>query len=237
MNEKTLRLQKYLAEQGVASRRNSADIIKSGRITVNGKQAIEPAFPVTPDKDKILVDGKPLPNRKIKHRTIMMYKPRGYICSTSEEQGETVFALIPEIRERLLPIGRLDKNSEGLLLLSNDGDLINRLTHPRYNHEKEYHVTVSGEVNDKILQEMRKPITLDGYTTLPAKVRLLRPSEKENRNILNFILNEGRKRQIRHLCERSGLKIHRLIRVRIDKWNVRGMKPGDWRDVEIPVLS
>jgi 23S rRNA pseudouridine2605 synthase len=253
-----IRLQKVLADRGVASRRGSAEIIAAGRVAVNGAVVDEPGLRVDPAVDGIRVDGVELPADGESTRTIMLYKPRGYICSRSDKQGKTVFDLLEGIPERIVPAGRLDKDSEGLLLLSNDGGLIEKLTHPRFGQEKEYRVTVSGSLAPEVIKELASPIDIEGYTTVPARVSVLRrgdsrtdeqPGKQPNdeqpnsrttkegkgkpdvRSVLVFVLGEGRNRQVRRLCERSGLRVHRLVRTRVGDLLLKGLKPGQWRDI------
>ncbi len=226
----TLRLQKYLAQAGVASRRASAQLIQDGRVTVNAETITEPGHAVDTAKDKVTVDGDAiaLPSGK---RTIVMYKPRGYICSSSSAQGKTVFDLIEGIDERLFPVGRLDKDSEGLLLLTDDGDLANRLTHPSYGHRKRYEVTVSGAVTEKALTTLNGPMAIDDYQTRPAHVTLEKQRKESGKSQLVIELKEGRNRQIRKMCEAVGLRIHRLVRTRVQELTLTGLHPGQWRDL------
>ena len=142
-----VRLQKYLSERGAASRREAAVLICAGHVSVNGRVVLEPGCRVTPGRDLIALDGRILSEVRPAFRTIMLNKPRGYVCSRSAKQGRSVLELAAAVSERLVPVGRLDKDSEGLLLLSNDGALTLRVTHPRYGHVKRYHVTVSGRVD------------------------------------------------------------------------------------------
>lgn len=234
VKEGTIRLQKYLAERGVASRRASGEYIRAGRVTINGEVAREPGYRVCPDTDAIALDGTPLPHSANAPRTIVMYKPRGYICSRSSKQGKTVYELLPESARELVPVGRLDKDSEGLLLLSNDGELIQKLTHPRHGHAKTYEVTVSGEVTPDVMKTLRSPLQIDGYRTRPAEVRLPRKAEKPGRTVLEFTLHEGRNRQIRQLCSRAKLRVHRLIRVRMGGLGLDTLAGARWRELEQP---
>jgi len=225
-----MRLQKYLAQAGVASRRASEQLIQDGRVTVNGACVQEPGVQVDPDADTVSVDG-----REVRHtttrRTILLYKPRGYICSASSAQGRTVLELVDTIDSRLFPVGRLDKDSEGLLLLTNDGELANRLTHPRYEQSKRYEVTVSGDVNEEALAVLNRPMLIDDYQTRPAKVTLERTRRESGKALLIFELKEGRNRQIRKMCETVGLRIHRLTRTKIKDLTLGDLHPGQWRDL------
>ena len=228
-SDSNIRLQKFLAQRGIASRRKSAELISEGLITINGQRVLEPGFRINPEKDIISINGKKIPIEIEKRRTIILYKPRGYICSTSEENGKTVYELTKRIKERIVPVGRLDKESEGLLLMSNDGDLILKLTHPRYGHEKTYEVTVSGEVNDLVLKKLQSAMIIDDYKIRPVKVELIR-KEKSGLFVLKFMLKEGRNRQIRKMCEQVNLNVMRLIRTKIGNLTLAGLRPGEWKD-------
>lgn len=227
------RLQNILAKAGVASRRGAAELIESGRVIANGKLCREPGARFDPDTARILVNGRRIsaPERK---RTIMLYKPVGVLSSMSDPfGGETVADLMRgQVAERIVPVGRLDKDSEGLLLMSNDGDLTLRLTHPRYEHEKTYIVRVAGRWNDAKLAILRGPVEMpDGYVTRPVPVKVLKEREN-NITTLEFRLREGRKRQIRYMCSAAHLVVVSLKRVAIGSLALpRDMKPGQWRDL------
>ena len=228
----TVRLQKYLAERGMASRRGAVALIIRGQVQINGVVVREPGVRVRTDSDWVSLNGTRLPTEVERRRTIVLYKPRGYICSRAETDGRIVYDLLTDIPEHLRPIGRLDKDSEGLLLLSNDGDLIERLTHPRYGQTKTYRVSVRGPLTDATIARLNEPFDLDGTLTRPARVRLVaRRSEADG--VLEMVLSEGRNRQIRRMCEICGLEPARLVRVEEAGVTLRGLKPGQWRDVEI----
>lgn len=240
--ERLERLQNILARAGVASRRAAAEIIASGRVLVNGKPVTEPGARFDRETARILVDGRSLaaPERK---RTIMLYKPVGVLSSMSDPFGaETVADILRgEFQERLVPVGRLDKDSEGLLLMSNDGDLTLRLTHPRFEHVKTYIVRVAGRWSDEKLRILQGPVEMpDGYVTRPAQVRVLRKLD-DNTATLEFKLREGRKRQIRCMCSAAHLVVLSLKRVAIGALELpRDMRPGQWRDLaqrEIDLLA
>ncbi len=221
------RLQLFLARRGVASRRHAADIIAAGRVTVNGATITEPGFRVNPGNDAISLDGAPLPAAE-RLRTILLNKPAGVVCSTDRTQGRSVCDLVG-LPERLVPVGRLDKESEGLLLLSNDGDFIQRMTHPRHGHTKTYTVTVVGRLTAAAVRSLGEPIELDGYLTRPARVRVL--SAGDSCHVVAITLSEGRNRQIRHLCARAGFNVVRLVRTAIGGLSAPTLKPGAWRDI------
>ena len=227
------RLQNILSHAGVASRRGAADIISAGRVTVDGLVVTEPGARVDPASVRILVDDNPVAGPE-RPRTIMLYKPVGVLSSTSDPfGGETVSDLLRgKIRERLVPVGRLDKDSEGLLLMSNDGDLTLKLTHPRYEHEKRYIVKAAGKWSDEKLEVLRNPVRMpDGYMTRPVPVRVL-SGPVANVTTLEFRLREGRKRQIRYMCSAAHLVVVSLKRVAIGGLELpRDMAPGEWRDL------
>jgi 23S rRNA pseudouridine2605 synthase len=163
-------------------------------------------------------------------------KPRGYITSTSAKQGKTVYDLVPAQTPRLLPVGRLDKDSEGVLLLTNKNELISALTHPRYQHEKHYQVTVSGKWTQKCLSSLNTPMTIEGLK-MSATVTVLRAGAIGTRRVLSFILTEGKNRQIRRMCESVGLRIHRLVRIQFAGIGIKGLKPGAWRELTAQELK
>ncbi|HEB65238.1 MAG TPA: rRNA pseudouridine synthase [Chloroflexi bacterium] len=222
------RLQKILSRAGVGSRRACDTLITQGRVTVNGKIAV-PGQKADPERDDIRVDGQRIRTRPVKKVYIALYKPRGVLSSTREtDTRPTVRDLVP-VEGHLYPVGRLDYESEGLILLTNDGDLTNKLTHPRYQHEKEYRVLVAREPAAEQLEALRHGIVLeDGRRTAPAKVRL-DESVPGKGTWLTMVLTEGRKRQIREMCLRVGLPVKRLIRVRIGNLRLGKMRPKEWR--------
>lgn len=228
------RLQNILSHAGVASRRAAAALIEAGRVTVDGVIVRSPGARFDPDGGvKIAVDGRPVGTTE-SHRTIMLYKPVGVLSSMSDPfGGKTVADLIrAQVSERLVPVGRLDKDSEGMLLLSNDGDLTLKLTHPRYSHEKTYVVRAAGRWSDDKLRILQGPVTMpDGYVTRPAPVRVLEPA-RNNVTTLEFKLGEGRKRQIRYMCSAAHLVVLSLKRVAVGKVALDpSLKPGEWRDL------
>ena len=186
------RLQNVLSHRGVASRRHAAEIIAAGRVTVDGRVVTEPGVRVDPAAVRITVDGRPLDVAEEKTRTILMYKPAGVLSTLSDPFGGRTVAdiLRGKVRERLVPVGRLDKDSEGLLLLSNDGALVNRLTHPRFEHEKIYIVRAAGRWNDEKLRVLRGPVEMpDGYVTRPVPVEVVRLGD-DNVHVLCFHLRQ-----------------------------------------------
>jgi len=233
------RLQNILAKAGLASRRGAAAIIESGRVTVDGAVVREPGARVDPDFQKVALDGKPVGAAERK-RTIMLYKPAGVLSTLSDPfGGKTVADLLRgKVAERLVPVGRLDKDSEGLLLMSNDGDLALRLTHPRYEHEKTYIVRAAGRWSDEKLAVLRSDVEMpDGYRIRPCPVEVVRIG-RDNVHVLCFRLKEGRKRQIRYMCSAAHLVVLSLKRVAVGALRLPDdLQPGQFRDLTDEELS
>ena len=224
------RLQNILAHAGVASRRGAAALIGSGVVTVDGIVVKEPGARFDAGV-AIKVNGKAI-SAEEKHRTIVLYKPVGILSTMSDPFGGKTVAGLVKTPERLVPIGRLDKDSEGLLLMSNDGTLVNELTHPRFNHTKTYLVKVAGRWSDEKLRTLRSPLTLDdGYTIRPVPVEVVEDLGS-NVRVLRFVLSEGRKRQIRKMCSLAHLVVLTLKRVKVGGFELpRDLCPGEWRDL------
>lgn len=219
-----------MAEQGVASRRKSEDLIRAGKVKVNGHVA-EIGMKINPRKDLVTVGKQKLTNVKNRKMVyVILNKPRGYVTTVSDELGrKTVMDLLPDFGCRIYPVGRLDKDSEGLLLLTNDGSFTNCMTHPSHEYAKVYRVTVRPAVNDDILFNLRNGIEIDGRMTAPCEVTVL--TEEENRVVLEFILHEGRNRQIRKMCESQGLEVAKLKRISIGPVKLGMLKQGDYREL------
>ena len=224
------RLQNILAHAGVASRRGAAALIESGVVTVDGIVVKEPGARFEGGV-LIKVNGKAISEEE-KRRTIVLYKPVGVLSTMSDPFGGKTVAELVRTPERLVPIGRLDKDSEGLLLMSNDGTLVNELTHPRFNHTKTYLVKVAGRWSEEKLKTLRSPLTLDdGYTIRPVPVEVVEDFGNNTR-ILKFVLSEGRKRQIRKMCSAAHLVVLTLKRVKVGNFELpRDLQPGEWRDL------
>lgn len=230
MANNEVRLQKFMADMGVASRRKSEDLIKAGKVKVNGHVA-QIGMKINPRKDLVTVGKQKITNVKNRKMIyIMLHKPRGYVTTVSDELGrKTVMDLLPDFGERIYPVGRLDKDSEGLLLLTNDGSFTNCMTHPSHEYAKVYRVTVRPAVNDLILKNLRDGVEIDGRMTSPCEVTVL--VEEENRVVLEFIIHEGRNRQIRKMCETQGLEVARLKRVSVGSLKLGMLKQGDYREL------
>ena len=224
------RLQNILAHAGVASRRGAAALIESGVVTVDGIVVKEPGARFD-EGVQIKVNGKVV-SAEEKRRTIVLYKPVGVLSTMSDPFGGKTVAELVKTPERLVPIGRLDKDSEGLLLMSNDGTLVNELTHPRFNHTKTYLVKVAGRWSEEKLKTLRSPLTLDdGYTIRPVPVEVVQ-DVGNNTRLLKFVLSEGRKRQIRKMCSAAHLVVLTLKRVKVGNFELpSNLQPGEWRDL------
>jgi len=220
------RLHKVLARAGVASRRKCEELIAAGRVKVNGEIIATPGRKVDPEHDRIEVDGKliALPRE---HTYLLLNKPVGYVSTVRDPQGRPTVMDLVRTSQRLYPVGRLDTESEGLLLLTDDGELTQRLTHPSYEHEKEYHLWVEGQPTARTLQHLRQGIELEDGFTWPAEVTILR--HEAGGTWLRFVIHEGRKRQLRRMCQAVGHPVRRLIRVRMGPLILGDLPPGQHR--------
>ncbi|PWL98392.1 MAG: pseudouridine synthase [Clostridiales bacterium] len=221
-----MRLQKYLSEQGILSRRAAEEEIRRGKITVNGSPAVL-GMKIDPGRDTVLYRGKKVgaPRR---HVYLMLNKPRGYVTTMHDEEGRPCVAqLVADVGTRVYPVGRLDFDSEGLLLFTNDGELANKLTHPRYHKSKVYHVKLRGEVSAEKIAALSRPMEIDGYLTKPTHTTVV--TRKEDFTVLAMELFEGRNRQIRKMCESLGLVILSLKRISVGEVKLGNLTPGKWR--------
>ncbi|MCX7614168.1 MAG: rRNA pseudouridine synthase [Clostridiales bacterium] len=219
------RLQKILSMYGIASRRHSEELIQASKVTVNGIVASLGSL-ADPDVDEIAVDGIRL-QKKPENVYIMLNKPSGYITSLSDEKGRrTVLSLLSDLPDRVYPVGRLDYNSEGLLLMTNDGGLAYRLTHPKHNVEKTYIAAVSGDLKQAI-PLLSSEMLIDGYRIQPAKVKEISTTLKGG--IVSITIHEGRNRQIRKMCEQNGLAVLKLKRISIGNLKLNNLPVGKWR--------
>ena len=221
-----MRLQKYLADAGIASRRACEKLIEEGRVTVNGTVATLGMS--VGEGDTVLYDGSPVkPQEKLVY--IMLYKPRGVVCTSDDPQGrKTVQSYFTEVPARVYNVGRLDINSEGLLLMTNDGELMHRLTHPSFGAEKTYYTVLDGKVTAGEVAQLVNGVQLEDGMTAPAKVDFVRPTERGDTSLL-ITIHEGRNRQVRRMAEAIGHKTLRLKRERFGGLSVTGLKPGEWR--------
>jgi len=222
------RLQKVISQAGIASRRHAEELISAGRVSVNGKIVTELGTKVDPGRDVVAVDNEPL--LKEKKYYCLLYKPRGMVTTLSDPQGRrTVAALVADVPARLYPVGRLDYNTEGLLLLTNDGPLTNLLTHPSHNILKTYLAEVAGRVAEESLDKLRIGIKLSDGVTAPAKIKLMSYDHEKNTTKLELVISEGRNRQVRRMCEAIGHPVNKLKRVKLGFLTLEGLRRGRYR--------
>ena len=225
----TDRLQKIIAARGICSRRKAEELILAGRVTCNGSVA-NLGDRADPERDEILVDGRPLGKNGPRPVYIMLNKPRGYVTTTNDELGrKCVTALLDGVEERVYPVGRLDRVSEGALLLTNDGAFANAMMHPKHHVPKTYMVTLRPGITEAQAEQLSVGIELDGRMTAPADVRIV--TREDGRAVVEIVLYEGRNRQIRRMCEALGLEVARLRRTAVGSVRLGMLRPGEWRDL------
>lgn len=228
METQTIRIQKFFTDCGVLSRRAAEEEIKKGRVKVNGVVA-EVGQKIDPTRDRVEYRGQVIEaTEKPRFTYVMLNKPRGYLSTVTDDRGRhTVTELVADAGVRLYPVGRLDMDSEGLLLLTNDGELTNRLTHPKHEIPKIYHVKIRGTVTAEQVKALSSSMEIDGYRILPVKTELI--SVKDDTSVLRMTLFEGRNRQIRKMCESQSLTVLRLCRIAIGDLKLGNLAPGKWR--------
>lgn len=225
----SIRLQKYLAEAGIASRRKCEELILEGKVTVNGK-AVELGYKVNPETDVVKYNGEEIKqNENKKYTYILLNKPIG-VVTTAEDQfnRETVLDLV-KVKTRVVPVGRLDMYTSGALILTDDGDFVFKVTHPKHEIEKTYTVTLIGIVTNEEVQKLRDGVKIDDYITKSAKVKILKTDEEKNISRLEITIHEGKNRQVRKMCEAVGRKVIALHRSKIGNIGVKDLKIGTWR--------
>ncbi|MBR4015691.1 MAG: rRNA pseudouridine synthase [Anaerotignum sp.] len=222
------RLQKFLAEAGVASRRKAEELIVAGKIKVNGKTVTELGTKIDPRKDEITYLGKKISTKETKHIYIMLHKPEGYVTTAKEQFGRpAVLDLIKGVEERIFPVGRLDYDTSGLLLLTNDGDLTYKLTHPKHDVDKTYIARIYGTPTEMDLQKFRRGVFVDGKRTKPAKIQILEKGERIC--TVEIIIHEGRNRQVRKMCEAIKHPVAQLKRVATGDLKLGDLPKGKFR--------
>ncbi len=225
-----VRVQKIIADAGISSRRKAEELIQRGAVSVNGRKA-QLGDKANPYKDKIVVAGREIKLQKDRDKYyIMLHKPRGFITTMNDEQGRKCVAeLVDEIPARLFPVGRLDRDSEGMLLMTNDGDFANMISHPSTHFAKTYRVTVHPQISEDQLTELTTGVVIDGRKSMPASVRVV--TNERDRTVLEIVLEEGRNRQIRKMCEAVGLEVARLRRNAMGPLKLGMLQPGKWREL------
>ena len=222
------RLQKYLAQCGVASRRKCEELILQGRVQVNGVTVTELGTKINPEKDKIKFDGKDIKQAK-KLVYILLNKPIGYVTTADDQFGRDTVLDLVKVKERIVPVGRLDMYTSGALILTNDGDFVYQVTHPKHEIEKTYTVTIKGIVQNSEVEQLRNGIKIDDYITKPARVKILKTDTEKDISRLEITIHEGKNRQVRKMCEAVGRKVLALHRSKIGEIGVKDIELGKWR--------
>ena len=223
-----VRLQKYLADCGIASRRKAEELIKQGKVSVNEKTVTELGTKVIPNKDFVEYNGQKV-ELQTEYVYILLNKPIGYVTTVKDQfNRESVLDLV-KTNKRLVPVGRLDMYTSGALILTNDGDFVYKVTHPKHEIEKTYTVTIKGIVKDEEIEQLRTGIQIEDYTTKPAKVKILKTDEEKNQSRLEITIHEGKNRQVRKMCEKIGHKVLALHRSKIAGIGVKDIPLGKWR--------
>lgn len=223
-----IRLQKYLAEVGIASRRKAEELIQQGKVKVNDKIVLELGTKIEPEKDKIEYEGNiiTIENEKI---YILLNKPIGYVTTAKDQFNRDSVLDLVKVKQRIVPVGRLDMYTSGALLLTNDGDFVYQVTHPKHEIEKTYTVTIKGIVTKEEVERLKKGVKIEDYTTSPAKVKILKTEEEKNQSRLEITIHEGKNRQVRKMCEAVGHKVLALHRSKIAGIGVKDLSLGKWR--------
>jgi 23S rRNA pseudouridine2605 synthase len=230
-----VRLQVYLARSGVASRRASEELISEGRVRVNGRPVTEPGTKVTPGKDRVVVDGKPVEPRKLVW--VALHKPRGYVTTRDDPSDRrTVYDLLPPELHHLFHVGRLDRQSEGLLLLTNEGEAANRLLHPRYGIDKEYVATIEGDLTLEVLDRLVEGVEVEGEVLVADSVEVLAATDRDHTR-LRLVLREGRYREVRRMLEAVGHPVTKLVRKRFGPIKLGKLRRGEWRELDADELN
>ena len=222
------RLQKYLANNGIAARRKCEEYILDGRVKVNGKIVTELGTKINPEKDIIEFDGNAV-EKVEKHVYILLNKPIGYVTTVKDQFDRPTVLDLVNVKEKVLPVGRLDMYTSGALLLTNDGDFINKITHPKNEVEKTYTATVKGIVNQEDVQRLENGVEIDDYISGKAKVKILKTDEEKKFSRVQITIHEGKNREVRKMCEAIGKKVLALHRRKIENLDVKKLKIGQWR--------
>ena len=223
-----IRLQKYLAEAGIASRRKAEELILQGKVSVNGKIITELGTKVMPGVDKVTYHVKEV-NEKEEYVYILLNKPIGYVTTAKDQFGRDSVLDLVKTNKRVIPVGRLDMFTSGALILTNDGDFVYKVTHPKHEIEKTYTVTIKGIVTNEEVNKLRIGVKIEDYITKPAKVKILKTDEEKNQSRLEITIHEGKNRQVRKMCEAIGHKVLALHRSKIGNISVKDLKIGQWR--------
>lgn len=224
-----MRLQKYIANSGYCSRRKAEELILDGKVSVNGVVVTELGTKVVTDKDEIIVEGKKIQIVQ-NYKYVLLNKPVGYVTTAKDQfDRPTVVELVKGIKETLLPVGRLDMYTSGALILTNDGDFIYKVTHPKHEVEKTYNATVKGIITDEDVEKLKNGVKIDDYISGKAKVKILKIDKEKSISRVEITIHEGKNREVRKMCEAVGKKVIALHRAKIGKIDVKSLKIGEWR--------
>ncbi len=224
-----MRLQKYIANSGYCSRRKAEELILDGKVSVNGVVVTELGTKVVADKDEIFIEGKKIQIVQ-NYKYVLLNKPVGYVTTAKDQfDRPTVIELVKGIKETLLPVGRLDMYTSGALILTNDGDFIYKVTHPKHEVEKTYNATVKGIITDEDVEKLKNGVKIDDYISGRAKVKILKIDKEKSISRVEIAINEGKNREVRKMCEAVGKKVIALHRAKIGKIDVKSLKIGEWR--------
>ena len=227
--EEEIRLQKYMAECGVASRRKAEEYILDGKVQVNGKTVTELGTKINPNKDVVYFNNRKIENEG-KNIYILLNKPIGYVTTTKDQfDRETVLDLIKNVKGRVVPVGRLDMYTSGALILTNDGNFTYKITHPSHEINKTYIATIRGIITEEEVNKLKNGVRIDDYTTRPAKVKIMKTDIEKNISRIEITIHEGKNRQVRKMCEAIGRNVMALHRTKIGDINVKDLKIGEWR--------
>lgn len=227
-NKETIRLQKYMAEAGIASRRKAEELILEGKVKVNGKTINELGIKIVPNKDIVEYNGKKVILEK-EYVYILLNKPIGYVTTVKDQFNRDSILDLVKTNKRIVPVGRLDMYTSGAIILTNDGDFVYKVTHPKHEIEKTYTVTIKGIVKDNEVEDLRKGVKIEDYITKPAKVKILKTDEEKNISRLEITIHEGKNRQVRKMCEAIDHKVLALHRSKIAGIGVKDLELGKWR--------
>ncbi|MFR2787260.1 MAG: pseudouridine synthase [Clostridia bacterium] len=227
-NKEAIRLQKYMAEAGIASRRKAEELILEGKVKVNGKIVDELGIKIVPNKDIVEYNGKKVVLEK-EYVYILLNKPIGYVTTVKDQFNRDSILDLVKTNKRIVPVGRLDMYTSGAIILTNDGDFVYKVTHPKHEIEKTYTVTIKGIVKNNEVEELKKGVKIEDYITKPAKVKILKTDEEKNISRLEITIHEGKNRQVRKMCEAIGHKVLALHRSKIAGIGVKNLELGKWR--------
>lgn len=226
--EEDIRLQKYLANQGICSRRKAEEYILQGQVKVNGEVVCELGTKINPNKDEVIFKGNRVGNVD-KKVYILLNKPIGYVTTTRDQFGRDTVLDLVHVKEKILPVGRLDIYTSGALILTNDGEFIYKVTHPKYEIEKTYNVTVKGIVTKEEIKQLEDGVKIEDYTSGKAKVKILKIDKENDISRIEITIHEGKNREVRKMCNGIGRKVLALHRSKIENIDVKSLKLGEWR--------